>query len=79
MNQRVLEHLCEAFLFGSLYTEDFISLLNVDEKKEQEFSDKVWEWYEDWNKKNEWKEDYVEWWKEFAKYMIWLVKEWEEA
>jgi hypothetical protein len=39
----------------------------------------MWDFYEYWNKENKGKEDYVEWWKQFAKYLIWLVKEWEEA
>ena len=79
MTKEVLEHLCEAFLFGSLYQSDFVLLLHVEWKHEKEFCDELWDWYEKRHEANKWKEDYVEWWKWFAKYLLSLVEKWEEA
>lgn len=48
MTKEVLNHLCEAYLFGALYQTDFISLMKIRKSKQGEFADKMWEWYENW-------------------------------
>lgn len=85
MDQTVLEHLCEAYLFWALYTTDFIALLQVSEEHAEEFGEKLWKRYEDRHKEqNRLKEenslrgfDYEQGGKDYAKYLIELVRQWE--
>lgn len=79
MDQTVLEHLCEAYLFWALYTTDFIALLQVSEEHAEEFGEKLWKRYEDRHKENERTGgcDYEQGGKDYAKYLIELVRQWE--
>ena len=78
MTREVLNHLCEAYLYGGLYQTDFISLMKIKKSKQEEFTNKMWNWYENWCKEQRrleeenplhWK-DYVEGGEEFADYLL---------
>ena len=83
MDQTVLEHLCEAYLFWTLYATDFIALLQVSEEHAEEFGDKLYKWYENRHREqNRLKEENPLLWfeyekggVEFAKYLVALIKE----
>lgn len=86
MNQEVLEHLCEAYLYWTLYTSDFISLLQVDEAHAEEFWQRLFKRYEDRQREQHKLRDenslrwfeYEQWWKEYAKFLLAMIREREK-